>query len=238
MDHSSEKRFYSNIPKMFLYFVVCAGLAALGVVFIVLAFQPATPQKDSGFYASMLFLIPLGLVSMAFFGMGMILFAKRLLDAILRKPVLIMSQQGIVDRTSMFSQGRLMAWDEFEDVRSTDIHTQTGRSTTKTKLVSLKVKDPDAFALHLRPLNQSMMKLNRKVFNGDYFAIAVEFVNASPQEVVQTIVDYSQGKVSEASVSRQTIHAKPLSSGFNTTITDETPSGEPQNTNTKGDHNG
>jgi hypothetical protein len=94
----------------------------ISLLFVVLGLWLAIARPDSGnpVLSNPVLLVVIGLASILFFGMGIIVLIRKLND---KKPGLIISNEGIIDNSSGVAAG-LIPWSEIEDIKTARVMSQ------------------------------------------------------------------------------------------------------------------
>lgn len=138
-------RFDSSDPKLLLY----AKRSRL-----LLLFLGAVALTANGLWVALqLPALPLGLVGwfgVAFFGLGAVVLAKRL---VIRRPILVVDRQGIVDAAQFVAAGRI-DWEEIEAVSIS--------ATGKQRFLGIHVRDVAALEARKSPLHRWVIRANAR----------------------------------------------------------------------------
>lgn len=138
----------SNKTKILLYLLGAGIFVVLGVQFVL---DPDKFAKTSYIDSTIVFIV--GVASILFFGMGLYIFLRRLLE---NRPALIINDTGIVFNTHSPAEGNV-AWSDIENIFLADVSYGFG---TK-KFIMIAVKNPDEFiATQKSAMKRNVMKLN------------------------------------------------------------------------------
>ena len=105
----------------------------------------------------------------------------QLLGRVLRpRPVLVIDEQGLMDRSSIAGVG-LIPWADIASVRVVDYQTQ--------KILAIEMKDPQKYLDRANPLRRQAMRLNRSLA-GTPFIVPLATVMASDVTLMAEIDKY------------------------------------------------
>lgn len=189
---SQPKKYYANPFTLLFYIVLCGALSAIPIAVLLV--------QDG----EMTMVLKLMMVfCLIFSGGGGLLLLWMFIRFILRKPTLVLSQDGIINATSMVSYKGLIPWSELVQIKEFNMEIKSrsryGRTTTRENLLSIGIKDPVQFAQRLTPLQRYFFEQNRRLSGGNYIHLGLRFIHADPQDVIDAVVAYSKGAVMVAS---------------------------------------
>jgi len=158
--------------KLLLMLVGSLTAVALG---IWLAINPPTNHHYHRFSPTTILIA--GYASIIFFGIGIFVFIRKLLD---KRPGLIINDLGLNDNSSGVAGGQIL-WSDISDISILKIHRQ--------KFIQLKVKNPDEYInRQTNTLKRKMMEMNFKMY-GSPLSITSNGLKISFDELHKLLVD-------------------------------------------------
>lgn len=128
-----------------------------------------------------IYLVIIGVISIVFFGFCMIYYMKEIIKT---KPVLIISDAGIIDRSSYLAPG-LVKW---EDIKYIDFVEFGGQV-----FLGIYTHDPNLIIDQSTHLRKLLNKMNKGLLNSQV-NIPVKNLSCTEQELVVTIEKYWQSE--------------------------------------------
>ena len=115
----------------------------------------------------------IGWASVAFFGSGVVVFARQIIDA---RPRLIIDNVGVLDRT--LGIGRI-PWSQIVGARLVSIQ--------RVPFISLSLRDPDRWLQRLSPIGRAIATANAGL-GLPPFNLNLAAVDADPEQVLQLVL--------------------------------------------------
>jgi len=178
-----DKRYYPSFLKSILLLILSSLLVGLILWYLIITGM------------SQLFFSVLSVAVMLLFGFGVALFASHVLRIIFRKPILIISANGIVDYTDFLEYGQFIAWKEMTDVRIVTQTTKSGRQKHTHKYVCLRLKNPEEFARKANWIQRHLMRANKNLTKSSDIYINCAFLAAKPAQVRNDILEMAKGRI-------------------------------------------
>lgn len=129
------------------------GALFISLIFVALGLWLVIARPDSGnpVLGNPVLIVVIGLASILFFGMGVIVLLRKLND---KKPGLIISNEGVIDNASGVAAG-IIPWSDIEEIKAVQVMSQ--------KFLMLIVKDPQQYIRRqTSTIKRKGMELNYK----------------------------------------------------------------------------
>lgn len=154
MDKISITAIQFSKKKTFLLTMACLAFVAIGTWFII---DP--PAIRIAFIESPGALTVLGYITVLFFGLISVFLVKKIFD---NGPAIIIDEEGIDDRSSMFPAGYVV-WKDIKDITVIDVKGQ--------RMVALELYDPEPYLQTRSSVAKKLLNMNYKMY-GAHFAIS------------------------------------------------------------------
>jgi hypothetical protein len=164
--------------------IACLALAMLGFV----AFADAFADPGEAPWPVRL----LGVVGVAFFGLGGLVFARRS-----RRWRVLLTPSAVV-----IAAGRartVVPWEAIQQVRATEVTTRVRGATVREPLVGIDLRDPEA--IQIGPLERRLLPLNRRLAAD--LALPVRTLDVDPPLLYQALWYYHQHPQARAELATQ-----------------------------------
>ncbi len=171
-------------------------LLLLSLAFVVILIALFVGTMKNGDYRHGVLVGLISLIGVPFFGIGVVWFGWLIVGYIIRKPLLVIDETGLIDNTDLLEYGQKMSWNDFSEVRLMEFTNYNGRHSSKQIFVCLKLIDPEKTANRAKKWQRHLMGVNRTMMGKDYFYITTAFMNVKPKELLSVINQYSLGKIS------------------------------------------
>lgn len=183
-------KYYAKISQSIILFLTSLLLSAICAILLLMVIS------GDGEDISIMVTFAAG-IGVIFFGFGVIVMGKRIIDRILRKPILILDQNGITDRTSAIVSSEPISWDKLSGFSYYEMNQGAG----KQSFVGLLFKDPKEIERILSPTKLSLNRQSQQMFGGgDYMFVSISQIKAKPGHILQAIHDASGGTVKPLNV--------------------------------------